>query len=118
MKKPDNPPRPVPADDEQFERLVALSEAESNDDQLRAPTRLKSQIYSDLMQRAEGPLPVLQDSKDAGHGLCVFEEIVRVGASGQAFNYCRVCHARVFGERVENAPIYWGNCPYSAFQNR
>ena len=26
--------------------------------------------------------------------------------------------ARVLGERVEDAPIYWSNCPYVQFQNR
>jgi hypothetical protein len=121
MKKPENPPPSIVADDEQFQSLAARSEAVADDDEIRAPSRLKSRIYSDLMQRAEGPLAVLQESKNAGHGLCVFEEIVRVsrvGATAQAFNYCRICHGRVFGERVENAPIYWGNCPYSAFQNR
>jgi hypothetical protein len=51
----------------------------------------------------------------------VFEEIVRIAPVGEAperVNWCRVCHARVLGERVENAPIYWAHCPYVRFQNR
>ncbi len=121
MKHPDIPPKSKSAEDEQFERLAARSEAASDRDDVRAPTRLKSKIYSELMERSEGPLRVLQDTKEAGHGLCVFEEIARVsrvGAGAQSFNYCRICHGRIFSERVENAPIFWNNCPYAAFQNR
>jgi hypothetical protein len=32
-------------------------------------------------------------------------------------NPCRVCHARVLGERLERAPIFWPGCPYSEFHN-
>jgi len=89
----------------------------------RAPSRLKSRIYSDLIlrQQSVGRLESLPVTKQSGRGLCVFEELVRitpVGDKAQRFNCCSVCHARVLGENVENAPIYWGNCPYVGFQHR
>ena len=89
----------------------------------RAPSRLKSRIYSTLMLRAAetGPLASLRQSKECGEGLCVFEEFVRIAPVGEKLqhaNYCRVCHARILGEKVENAPIYWPHCPYVQFQNR
>ena len=121
MKHPDDPPLDILADDEQFERLAARSEELADAHEIRAPSRLKSKIYSDLMERSRGALRVLEETKAAGHGLCVFEEIARISRLGDAtrtFNYCRICHGRVIGERVENAPIYWGNCAYAEFQNR
>jgi hypothetical protein len=30
-------------------------------------------------------------------------------------NPCRICHARILGERLEKAPIFWPGCPYSEF---
>jgi hypothetical protein len=89
----------------------------------RAPARLKSRIYSRLMQElaATGSLLSLPETKTAGEGLCVFEELVRISPVGEAAktkNCCRVCHARVLAERIEGAPIYWPNCPYVWFQNR
>ena len=88
-----------------------------------APSRLKSTIYSMLVERQaqSGPLLSVTASKAAGRKLCVFEELVRiapVGESARSPNFCRVCHARVLGERVENAPIWWPGCPYVGFQNR
>lgn len=102
-----------------FEQLVDATGAVPLD----APSRLKSRIYSALMLAAqhEAPLATLSECKAAGAGLCVFEELVRILPAGEAKerrNPCRVCHARVLGERVENAPIYWPNCPYVRFQNR
>ena len=87
-----------------------------------APPRLKSRIYSALVsaQAESGPLLSLGKCKESGRPLCVFEEIVRiapVGQVAQSINYCRVCHARVLGEMMEHAPIYWPGCPYSDFQN-
>jgi DNA-directed RNA polymerase specialized sigma24 family protein len=31
---------------------------------------------------------------------------------------CRVCHARVLAEHVEEAPIFWKHCPCADFQRR
>jgi hypothetical protein len=91
--------------------------------QVRAPSRLKSRTYSALVStiQQQTPLCTLAESRSAGRGLCVFEELVRIAPVGETLqraNYCRVCHARVLGEAVEDAPIYWPNCPYVRFQNR
>lgn len=91
------------------------------DDSVRAPSRLKSQIYSTLALRQvdSGPLASLSRSKAGGFGLCVFEELVRIapiGESAKSVNICRVCHARVLAEHFENPPIYWPGCPYVKFQ--
>ncbi len=99
-----------------------LADSESGDaPAASAPTRLKSNIYSTLISRQEeaGPLLNLCETT-ADRGLCVFERLVEISPLAQktgSFNICRLCHARVLGERVENAPIYWGNCPYAGFQN-
>ncbi|HJZ99013.1 MAG TPA: hypothetical protein VKE70_21030 [Candidatus Solibacter sp.] len=89
----------------------------------RAPARLKSRIYSALVerQRHEGPLLSLTEVKAGGRNLCVFEELVQITPLGEPAkqpNFCRVCHARVLAERIENAPVYWSGCPYAQFQNR
>jgi hypothetical protein len=89
----------------------------------KAPSRLKSKIYSALMrqQAAGGPLLTLAESEAAGRGLCVFEALTNACPTGEAvkrLNLCEVCHARVLAERVERAPIFWHNCPYVGFQNR
>ena len=108
--------------DEQFmERMadeVELTETETES----APTRLKAKVYSALMERqAEtGPLMSLTETKACGHELCVFEELVRIAPVGEkvkSLNICRVCHARVLAEQVENAPIYWSGCPYVELKN-
>ena len=90
---------------------------------VRAPSVLKSRIYSRLVreQAANGPLVSLSDTKTSGGTLCIFEELVSVAPVGDAVkakNCCRVCHARVVAERIERAPIYWPHCPYVRFQNR
>lgn len=53
---------------------------------LRAPSRLKSRIYSVLMerQRQDGPLLSLSGVKAGGRNLCVFEELVQIAPVGQA----------------------------------
>jgi hypothetical protein len=86
-----------------------------------ASSRLKSQIYSALVQRQgqTGPLQSLSKTKAAGHALCVFEELVRVAPVGEAarqLNPCRICHARIVAEYFEDPPIYWPNCPYVRFK--
>jgi hypothetical protein len=63
----------------------------------------------------------LSDVKAAGRGLCVFEQLVQIAPVPEPAkrpNLCRICHARVLAERIENAPIYWTGCPYAHFQNR
>ena len=88
-----------------------------------APARLKSQIYSALVARqaASGPLLSLATTKAEGRALCVFESAVcalPVPEGVKTMNPCRVCHARILGERLESAPIFWPHCPYSAFHRR
>jgi hypothetical protein len=89
----------------------------------RAASSLKSRIYSALvrLQTTSGPLLGLRECQAAGHGLCVFEQFVRIAPIGErlkSMNPCQVCHARVLAERLDNAPIYWPHCPYVKFQER
>jgi hypothetical protein len=88
----------------------------------RAPAQLKSRIYSALVSRLaeSGPLLSLPATKAAGGRLCVFEETLALlplpdGVASR--NPCRVCHARVLGEHLDWAPIFWPACPYSEFHN-
>ena len=84
-----------------------------------ASSRLKSRILSSLikLEQAEGPLRVLSESKAAGEQLCVFERVVAALPSGDlaSRNPCAICHARLLGEHVEHAPIFWTGCPYARF---
>ncbi len=106
-------------DEEFMERIsdaVELTESES------APARLKAKVYSALMLRLaeSGPLMSLSETNARGHKLCVFEELVRiapVGEGAKSLNICRVCHARVLAEQIENAPIYWNGCSYVDLKN-
>ena len=98
-----------------------LDEVEQSTPRRRAPARVKSRVYSHLIRRmqASGPLEDIAQTREAGHGLCVFEELVRIAPVGQKAKrlyYCSVCHARILAEAVEGAPIYWGHCPYVEFQ--
>jgi hypothetical protein len=104
-------------------RLMAEAEADDKPSDVRASSRLKSRIYSTLMreQAASGPLRSLSETRASGGGLCVFESLTVACPTGERvrqLNLCRVCHARVLGEQVEGAPIFWHNCPYVDFQNR
>jgi hypothetical protein len=95
----------------------ALAESKS----VPAPSRLKSRIYSALVQRQveSGPLLSVSETKAEGRRLCVFENLVEISPVGEkvkSLNFCRVCHARVLAEAIENAPIYWPHCPYVHFQ--
>ena len=101
-----------------FERL-----AEAKRPALRAPSRLKSRIYSSLTLRAAEarPLRSLTATEEAGNELCVFEKLVQilpVGARLDSVNYCRFCHGRVLAEMMDSAPIFWKGCPYAGFQRR
>ena len=103
--------------------LIAAGAPSPETAPVRASSRLKSRIYSRLVQEqaAGGPLLSLTETKASGRALCVFEELVQIAPVGEALkckNYCRVCHARVAGERIEGAPIYWPHCPYVLLQNR
>ena len=106
-------------DDDLFANFAETTEpAEAR---TRAPARLKSKLYSALIrhQEASGPLLSLSETQEAGHGLCIFESLwekLPLGQSANCFNCCSVCHARVLGERLEQAPIYWGHCPYVTFK--
>jgi hypothetical protein len=107
------------AEDLWFDRLVAASGPPAPD---RAPARLKSTIYYALVARiAEaGPLHDLRRTTEAGGQLCVFERAVAflpAGPTLHSTNPCRICHARVLGERMTHAPIFWAGCPYSEFHN-
>jgi hypothetical protein len=112
----------MPENDELFFERLGEEDA-GMEPHAEASSRLKSRIFSALnrKQAESGPLLSLSACREAGGDLCVFEELVRIAAAGGTLeekNYCRVCHARVLGERVENAPIWWGGCPYVQFQNR
>lgn len=115
------------------DRLVSALTAVADEDlfmalgaehpELPAPARLKSRIYSAMMeaQSTQGLLLSLAKCEDHGRQLCVFESLVQiapVGQAAQSINYCRICHARVLAEHFESAPIYWHGCPYVSFQNR
>jgi hypothetical protein len=107
------------ADDLWFERLAAATAAPAEE---RAPARLKSRVYSALVatMTESGPLLDLRDTKQAGGHLCVFENALAIlpGATTlHSMNPCRICHARVLGEHMEHAPIFWPGCPYSEFHN-
>src|SRR5579863_7113881 len=87
---------------------------------VRAPSRLKSRVYSALMraEAASGALASLSKCRDSGGVLCVWEKLVEiapVGERAKSLNFCGVCHARVLGERFESPPIYWSGCPYAEF---
>ena len=106
--------------DEEFIQLLADSVEPSESEP--APARLKAKLYSALVQRQRetGPLMSLTEIAGHGHDLCVFEQLVRIAPVGEitkSLNICRVCHARVLAEHVENAPIYWSGCPYVGFKN-
>lgn len=108
-------------DDERwFERLAASAPTGPSD---RAPARLASRVYSTLVRRmsASGALRDLAATKEAGGHLCVFENALTVLPIGRDLltkNPCRICHARVLGERLDRAPIFWPGCPYAEFHNR
>ena len=102
-----------------FERLAEATDALTPE---RAPARLKSRIYSALVARMaeSGSLLDLVETKTSGARLCVFETALTVlpgGTNVSSMNPCRICHARVLGERMEHAPIFWPGCPYSEFHH-
>jgi hypothetical protein len=107
------------ADDLWFARLAETTGRATEE---RAPASLKSRIYSAVVANMaeSGSLLDLRRTKDSGGHLCVFEHALAVlplGTDVHSMNPCRICHARVLGERMERAPIFWPGCPYSAFHN-
>jgi hypothetical protein len=91
------------------------------DPDLPAPHKLMARLYSALVaeQQESGRLRSLPQTKASGHGLCVFEDLVRIAPAPESTKHkfiCWTCHARVLAENMENAPIWWPNCPYSRFQ--
>ncbi len=108
-------------DDRWLERLAGMTDFATGTPE-RAPARLKARIYSALVNRQSEaePLLSLAATKAAGSGLCVFEQAIAslpVGERIGSMNPCRVCHARVLAERLENAPIFWPHCPYAGFHH-
>ena len=106
------------SDDLWFERIAAAESGAAE----RAPARLKSRVYSAVVARLaeSGPLLDLSETRQAGGHLCVFEHAVALLPllpGVRSTNPCRICHARVLGERMEHAPIFWPGCPYSEFHN-
>jgi hypothetical protein len=104
------------------ESFFARISEESDPSVTSAPSRLRSRVYSALVRRQQesGALLSLSATEAAGHPLCVFEKLVRIAPlteQQKCSNLCSVCHARVMAERMENAPIFWANCPYVTFQN-
>ncbi len=100
-----------------------LREPSGAESEERAPSRLKSRVYSALVraQQETGALQSLTQSETAGRGLCVFEKLVEIAPIGERAKapfICWTCHARILAEHMESAPIYWPNCPYAAFQKR
>ena len=107
------------ADDAWFQQLADMTRTTNED---RCPAHLKSKVYSSLVNSMaqSGPLLDLSDIKDAGGHLCVFEHAITMlplGPGIGSMNPCRICHARVLGERLEHAPIFWPGCPYSELHN-
>jgi len=110
-----------PAQDENFFEEISLATEVAPS--VSAPSRLKSRIYSTIVRRQKqsGPLLSITETQARSRRLCVFENLVEISPVGEkvkSLNFCRVCHARILAEGVENAPIYWRHCPYVGFQNR
>ena len=108
------------SDDRWFEQLVEATGDVTHDP---APAILKSKVYSAILARMaeSGSLLDLTETKKSGGHLCVFEHVLAAAPPGtgiQSMNPCRICHARVLGERVEHAPIFWPGCPYADFHRR
>ena len=103
--------------DDSWRRAAAAED--SSEDAPAGSSRLKSRILSMLidLEQDEGPLRILRESRDLGERLCVFEHAVAMLPSDylQSRNPCSVCHARLLGETVEKAPIFWPGCPYAKY---
>lgn len=88
---------------------------------MHAPASVKARLYTRLVheQQESGRLASVTETKQAGWGLCVFEELVQitpVGAPLKSKFYCDVCHARLLAEHLDDPPIWWPHCPYAEFK--
>lgn len=103
-------------DDLWFDTLAAVDAALPDE---RAPATLTSRTYSAVVARMadSGPLLDLRTTRQNGGHLCVFEHTVAALPvdAVRSLNPCRICHARLLGERVSRAPIFWPGCPYAEF---
>lgn len=104
-----------------FEQLATMTDVATGPAS-RAPATLKSRIYSSVVNQMAGVgrLLSLATTKAEGRKLCVFEDVLTLLPVGEAMrerNPCRVCHARILGENVQRAPIFWPGCPYSDFHH-
>lgn len=102
--------------------LARIGAADADVTPERAPARLKSTIYSALVnhEAETGPLRALSASRADGGHLCVFEGALALLAPDtrlESRNPCRICHARILAEHLERAPIFWPGCPYSRFHH-
>ena len=101
-------------------RALSAQTGSGNTETPAAPSRLKSKVFSALVNHMEASGPLLPvRPTEATHGLCVFEKLVEIAPLSEklkSFNACSICHARVLAERFEHPPIYWKNCPYVDFQ--
>lgn len=99
-------------------QVLRAAESEAADAP-RVSSRLQSRIFSRMieLEQEQGPLRTLSASREAGEKLCIFEAAVAALPSNdlQARNPCAVCHARLLGESVERAPVYWPGCAYAKF---
>jgi hypothetical protein len=98
-----------------------IAQAAEPSEPASAPARLKAKLYSALVerQRETGLLMTLTECHERGGKLCVFEHLVRLSPVDErmkSLNICRVCHARVLAEHMDNVPIYWSGCPYVEFK--
>jgi len=105
--------------DEQF--IERIADRVGLDESGAAPRHLRAKLYSALVQQQAktGRLMSLTAIGSGGRRLCIFEKLVQIAPVGEAtksLNFCRVCHARVLAERVDNPPIYWSGCPYVEFK--
>jgi hypothetical protein len=103
--------------DQEFSRILR----EPENLEKRAPSSLKARLYTALIreQQSTGPLSSLDATVAAGRTVCVFEKLVQilpVPDERKTPFFCSICHARILGEHIEQAPIFWSNCPYVAFK--
>ena len=103
------------ADDQFFQSL-----AERLDAAAQAPARLKSKIYSALVQESQktSPLRMLSETRRAGYQLCQWEKLMQVVPRAGSVNHCHLCHARLLAESLDHAPLPWSGCPYARFHKR
>ena len=103
--------------EKQFSSLLSMSDEQTE----RAPSSLKSRLYSKLVreQQESGRLASLDTSVAAGQSICVFETMVQISPIGEKNKspfFCTTCHARILAEHFDNPPIFWPGCPYVKFK--